>query len=181
MAKKNIGKMKFLLTISLFLGLSFHIYAQEGIQNNQKSNFWERTRFGGNLGVGIGNNLTNIVVGPSAIYQFNPIVAAGVGLQYNYLHQKNVYKSNMYGVSLLGLVNPIEQVQLSVELEQLRVNNTNLWITPSEKQNFWNTGLFLGAGYSQNNVTVGIRYNILFNKNDMVYNQAWMPFVRVYF
>lgn len=116
---------------------------------------------------------------PSAIYNFNQYVSAGVGLQYSYLKQKNLFDSHTYGGSIIGLVNPIEEIQLSVELEQLRVNvnyeNINL------KENFWNTGLFLGAGYRTQNVTIGARYNVLFDKDRNVYGDAFMPFVRVYF
>ena len=181
MIKKNLKILRKLLSISLFFTVTFQIYAQESIQNSQKNIFWDKVSFGGNFGIGIGNNLTNIAVGPSAIYHFNAIFAAGVGFQYSYLHQKNILKSNMYGVNLIGLATPIEQIQLSIELEQLRVNNEHLWLNPTLKKDFWNTGLFLGAGYHQKNITVGIRYNVLFNEKDMVYNQAWMPFVRAYF
>lgn len=181
MTEKNLIKLRIILLISLFLTLTFQIYAQESIQNSQKNNFWNQVSFGGNLGVGIGNNLTDIAIGPSAIYQINTIFAAGLGVQYNYLHQKNFLKSNMYGINLLGLATPIEQIQLSLELEQLRINNEILATNPSIKKDFWNTGLFIGAGYHQGNVTVGVRYNVLFNEKDYVYNQAWMPFVRAYF
>lgn len=47
--------------------------------------------------------------------------------------------------------------------------------------NFWNTALFLGAGYRTNNATIGIRYNVLHNDNNNIYTTAFMPFVRVYF
>ena len=47
--------------------------------------------------------------------------------------------------------------------------------------NFWNTGLFLGAGYRMENVTIGARYNVLFQEDKGVYGDALMPFVRVYF
>ena len=172
MTEKNLIKLRIILLISLFLTLTLPIYAQESIQNSQKNNFWKQVRFGGNLGIGIGNNLTNIVIGPSAIYQINSIFATGVGIQYNYLHQKNLLKSNMYGVNLLGLVTPIELLQLSIELEQLRIHNEFLGISPTIKKDFWNTGLFIGAGYHQANITVGIRYNVLFSEKDFVYNQA---------
>jgi len=76
---------------------------------------------------------------------------------------------------------------LSAEVEQLRVNNSynvyndNFVTNNKLKDNFWNTAVFIGAGYSIDNVTVGIRYNILFNKDNFVYNEAWMPFIRFYF
>lgn len=79
---------------------------------------------------------------------------------------------------MIGLINPVEQIQLSAELEQLRVNTT---YEDNFKDDFWNTALFLGVGYRTNNVTVGIRYNVLFNRDKNVYNEAFMPFVRVYF
>jgi hypothetical protein len=41
--------------------------------------------------------------------------------------------------------------------------------------------LFLGGGYRTGNVIVGMRYNILHNSNNNVYNEAFMPFVRVFF
>lgn len=179
MLDKYNTKLTALLRISLFLTLSFQIYAQDSIQNSQKNNFWNNVNFGGNFGLGVGNNLTNILVGPSAVYNFNEYFAAGVGLHYAYLNQKNVLKSNMYGGSLLVLANPVSFIQLSAELEQLRVNQD--WVVYNEKRDFWNTALFLGAGYRQQNVTFGVRYNVLFNKKENVYNEAFMPFLRVYF
>lgn len=71
-------------------------------------------------------------------------------------------------------------MQLSVEVEQLRVNNS--FATNSQtNRNFWNTSLFLGAGYRSQNVTVGVRYNVLYKERNNVYAQAYMPFVRIQF
>jgi len=67
-------------------------------------------------------------------------------------------------------------------MEQVRVNNT--FSNPNSattKDNFWNTGLFVGGGYRMENVTTGVRYNLLFNKENYIYTDALMPFVRVYF
>ena len=172
-------KPLFLLTILFFLTLNCAVFSQNNDTQNPQNMFWKNVQFGGGLGLGFGNGFTNIVVAPSAIYNFNQYVAAGVGLQYSYLQQRNLFSSQMYGASVIGLVNPIENIQLSVELEQLRVNvnyeNANF------KDDFWNTGLFLGAGYRANNITIGARYNVLFDKDRNVYGDAFMPFVRVYF
>src|SRR5690606_40330421 len=126
----------------------------------------------------IGNNFTDIMVAPSAIYQFNEYIAAGVGLQGSYIRVKDNYEAYAYGGSLLFLANPIEEVQLSAELEQLRVN---LNFDDGFSDNFWNTALFLGGGYQVENVTIGIRYNLLHNNKKNIYNDAFMPFVRIYF
>lgn len=138
----------------------------------------ERVHFGGSLGLSIGSDFTNIVVAPSLIYDVNEYFSAGAGLQGSYVNWKNNFESYIYGASLIGLVNPLDEIQLSAELEQLRVNTT---YEDNFKDNFWNTALFLGAGYRTNNVTIGVRYNVLFKESNNVYNEAFMPFFRVYF
>ncbi len=147
--------------------------------------FWKKVQFGGGLGLGFGSDFTNISIAPNAIYNVNKYVGLGLGVQYSYLKQKNVYTSNMYGASIIGLINPIEQIQLSVEVEQLRVNTTSnvalLGANIFPKNDFWNTGLFLGAGYRTGNVTIGAKYNVLFDKDKGVYGDAFMPFVRILF
>lgn len=139
----------------------------------------KKIQIGGGLGLNFGSGFTDITVAPSAIYNFNQYFAAGVGIQGSYIRVKNYYESYVYGGSLIALFSPIEQVQLSGELEQLRVN-TN-FSTIAADDNFWNTALYLGAGYRTQNVTIGIRYNVLYNKNRSVYSEPFMPFIRVYF
>lgn len=159
--------------------LVFSLAALAQTDPKVKSEFWKKVQFGGGLGLSIGTGYTDITVAPGAIYNFNRYVAAGVGLQGSYIRVKNNYESFIYGGSLIGLFNPIDQVQLSAELEQVRVNRNFTGTTLSD--NFWNTALFLGAGYRTPNMTIGVRYNVLYNKNDLVYSDAFMPFVRVYF
>lgn len=185
--------MKKIIWILLFSGLLGQYVINAQIvhpQNNEprtmKSNFFDKVQFGGGLGLSLGNNFTDIAVSPSGVYHFNDQVALGAGLQFNYVKSRDYFESTAYGISLIGLYTPIPQIQLSVELEQLRVNNSidlysGGYYYGKFKDNFWNTGLFLGAGYRTNNVTVGVRYNVLYKTNDFVYSQAWMPFVRVYF
>jgi hypothetical protein len=147
--------------------------------------FADKLRFGGSIGMAFGNEYTDITIAPGVLYEVNEYYGVGVALQGSYANQKEVYESYMYGGSLINIFNPIPQVQLSVELEQLRVNLnyepefSSYYNIPD--RDFWNTALYLGAGYRTNNVTVGIRYNVLFDDDDYVYSEAWMPFVRVYF
>jgi hypothetical protein len=180
-------KMKFSKNLTVLLHSVFlfnfclSISAQNPSEFKTKSIFWEKVQFGGGLGLGFGSGYTDIMVAPNAIYNFNQYVAAGVGLQYSYSQQKDYFKSNIYGASILGLFNPIEEIQLSVEVEQLRVNAIFEDFYNHYEDNFWNTALFLGAGYRSNNVTFGLRYNVLFKDNQGVYADALMPFVRIYF
>jgi len=152
---------------------------QQTITSNSSSDFWKNVQFGGGIGLGFGSGYTNISLAPSAIYNFNEYVSMGLGAQYTYAKQKDYYASHLYGGSIIGLFNPVPQVQLSAELEELRVN-VNLDGSNSNSQDYWNTGLFLGAGYRSGNVTMGARYNVL-NDNNNIYGSAFMPFVRVYF
>ena len=167
------------LIISLFVCNNL-IAQQQSNSSRFKSDFWNHVQFGGGLGLGFGSGYTDIAIAPSAIYNFNQYAALGLGAQYTYIKQRNFYASHLYGASIIGLFNPMKEIQLSVELEELRVNingdgsNTN-------SQNFWNTGLFLGAGYRTGNVTIGARYNVLQDNSKNVYGDAFMPFVRVYF
>jgi len=148
---------------------------------NQKSDFWEKVQFGGGLGLAFGN-ITNVTVSPTAIYNINQYASIGAGLQYSYISQRNVFSSNLYGGSIIGLLNPLEEIQISAELEQLRVNSSSEFPgNITVKDNFWNTALFVGAGYRAGNVTIGGRYNVLYTKNDRVYGTGFQPFVRVFF
>ena len=173
--------LTFALTSLLFLTAIPSGYAQESSNLQQKSNFWKDVHFGGGLGLGIGSGYTNIMVAPSAIYNVNEYFSTGLGAQYSYVSSRYYFNSHLYGVSLIELFNPIPEAQISVELEQLRVNNTYTQFNPEIKDNFWNTALFLGAGYRAENVTIGIRYNVLYKEANNVYSRAWLPFVRVYF
>jgi hypothetical protein len=176
-----VFKSFFVIMVSLFSNLMNAQEENNVIDNN--SGFWDKVQFGGGLGLGIGSGYTDISVMPSAIYNVNEIVAVGVGLQFGYLSSKNYYSSFVYGGSLIGLINPIPEIQLSAELEQVRVNTEYERINdlPSYTENYWNTALYLGAGYRTGSVTVGARYDVLFNDERSLYGSAFMPFVRVYF
>src|SRR6056297_2258822 len=91
-------------------------------QNVSSQNyFWKRVRYGGSLGLGFFNGGFNASVSPSAIYPVSNDFSAGASLNFNYA-KFNDNKLVAYGGSILSLYNPIPQVQLSAELEQLRIN-----------------------------------------------------------
>ena len=175
---KNISKNYLILALFAF---SLSGFSQDSTNVKRKSEFWKNVQLGGGLGLNVGGGFTDITVAPSAIYNVNEYLSLGVGLQGSYVSVKNNYNSFIYGGSLIGLVNPIKEIQLSVELEQLKVNTKFESSFQIPSRHFWNTGLFLGAGYRTNNVTIGARYDVLFNENDNVYSNAFMPFIRVYF
>lgn len=177
-------KMFYTLTSCILIG--FNSFAQENQDTYQPrtTTFFSDMQFGGGLGIGFGEGFTNIAVSPMALKPITEQFSAGLGLQFNYLRSKGFYESTSYGANILGIYSPAEMIQLSAELEQLRVNNvlyTDFGQHYKNEQNFWNTALFLGAGYTNQNVTIGVRYNVLYKESDLVYNQSWMPFIRVFF
>lgn len=176
--------LKFILFCMLITS-SLNGYSQDSTRVSRplpmRSDFWERVHFGVGLGLSAGGGFTNVSLVPSAIYDLNNYVSLGFGIQGTYIKQKGFYSSYLYGVNGIALFNPLEQLQISAELEELRVNNTYDVRTDFDNENFWNTALFIGAGFRSESVTIGVRYNVLYKESDNVYSQAWMPFVRVYF
>ena len=148
--------------------------------STQKSDFWNHVRFGGGIGFNFSNGGFNGSIAPSAIYQFNEVFAAGIGANVNFFKFNN-QKFWAYGPSVIALVNPIPQIQLSGEFEQLRINASIQTLGGTIKSDYWSPALFIGAGYTTNFATVGIRYNLLHDNEDSIYLNAWVPFVRVYF
>jgi long-subunit fatty acid transport protein len=180
MKKRALTNLTKRLTFLFLMSLSFSISAQVTTSPKAKSDFWKKVQFGGGFGLGFGSGFTNISLAPSSIYNAYQYVSVGLGVQYSYLKQKNVFASNMYGGSIITLFNPIQEIQLSAELEQLRVNVDYKGLS-SISNDFWNTGLFVGAGYRMENITIGARYNVLFDNDKGVYGDALMPFLRVLF
>jgi hypothetical protein len=84
-------------------------------------------------------------------------IALGLGAQIYPPKAKNYHASHLYGGSIIGLFNPIPVIQLSAELEGNFCIDINLDGTSSNSQDYWNTGLFLGAGYRSGNATIGAR------------------------
>jgi len=168
-----------LITISICL-CSTSAFSQDQRPNNQS--FWRNVEFGGGLGLNFGDGFFSGAISPNAVYRFNPYVATGVGLNFSYSSQKNVFKSTVLGGSIIGLFNPINDIQISTEFEQLHVNRKfdDRFITNLE-EDYWYPALFIGAGYTSRNVTIGIRYDVLYDKDKSIYSEAWMPFVRFRF
>ncbi|MGC1632403.1 MAG: hypothetical protein WA749_09865 [Gelidibacter sp.] len=91
--------MPFFLKKSLFpclIMLVFSLNSQAQIQTSQSSSdFWKHVRFGGGIGLSLGDGFFSGTLAPSAIYEFNNQFALGVGLNGTYNTQKNAYKSTV--------------------------------------------------------------------------------------
>lgn len=163
----------------IFLLMSVKSIAQFN-STSQTDSFWDRVRYGGGIGLSFGNNFFSGSVSPSAVYQVNSYFATGIGLNFTYA---NIYDdtSLVYGGSILGFFQPLREIQLSFEFEQLSVNRTYEINNETIDENYWYPALFLGAGYNTGPVTIGVRYDVLYNDEKSIYASPFMPFLRVYF
>jgi len=157
--------------------LTSRLYAQN---TYSRSDFWNRVRYGGAVGLGFGNDSFNAQIAPSALYQINQYFGTGLGASFNYARFGDA-KFTAYGGSVLALFNPIPALQLSTEFEESRVHRDYGDGLPDAVQNYWLPALFTGLGYSNGPVTIGIRYDLLFDSEKSLYADPWMPFVRFYF
>lgn len=172
--------MKFrILFIVIFCFLTSSFWSLKAQDDSFK--FWDHVRFGGGLGLSFGDGFFSGTIAPSAIYEFNDQFALGVGLNGTYNSLKNTYKSTIVGGSILSLFNVIPELQFSAEFEELNVSRKYDTAFAIEDENYWYPALFLGAGYRNQNFTMGIRYDVLYDSNRSIYANAWMPFVRIYF
>jgi len=182
----------FFKRIIVFLVFSCFVMTSAIAQENtikQKSEFWQHVRFGGGIGLSFGDGFFSGSLAPSGIYQFNQEFAFGVGLNFSYNSEKNISESTIFGGSLIGLYSPIPEIQLSAEFEQLHVSRNFdegfLNSLPDDyiltDTNYLVPALFIGAGYRAQNVTIGLRYDLLYNERNSIYARGLVPFVRVYF
>ncbi|GGI55994.1 hypothetical protein GCM10011444_03030 [Winogradskyella haliclonae] len=168
---------------SFFLNIIFIFFSLVSFsQENQSSNFWSNVRFGGGIGLNFGDGFFSGTLAPQAIYDFNPYFSAGLGLNGSYSSQRNVFKSTILGGSVIALTNPFPEIQVSAELEQVNVNTDfDSQFSSNTRDNFWATALFLGVGYRTGNVTFGVRYDVLYDEDESIYADPWLPFVRFWF
>jgi len=188
MKKPFITRFANSIIIVILAFYSLNIQAQEQAQfQNQKSEFWSHVMFGGGIGLSFGDGFFSGTLAPSAIYRFDEKFSAGAGLNMSYSTEKNYYESYILGTSILGLFNPVPQLQLSAEFEQLYVNRSDLNpicngfdCYPLDESYFY-PGLYLGAGFNTGPVTMGIRFDVLYDQDRSIYGNAYNPFVRFYF
>lgn len=161
------------------LVISFSCCGQSN-QSSQRGDFWQNVRFGGGIGLSFANNIFSATVAPSAIYDFNTQFSVGTALSYTYFKDDDFFKSTIVGGSIIGLYNPLREIQLSTEFEYMHVSRN--FNNPALKDdNYWQPAVFFGVGYSANNVTFGVRYNVLHDDKKSIYADALVPFFRVYF
>jgi len=178
MLQRKSSKIVFFIVLcSLFFGLS---YAQTNT-NAQNSAFWDHVRFGGGIGFSFRGSDFSGTISPSALYDVNQKFSLGIGLSASVYNRKNYSKSTVLGGSLIAFFNPIRELQLSAEFEELHVDRKYEGVNTPEDRKYWYPALFLGAGYRTGNLTFGMRYDLLYDRQESIYSEAWIPFIRFYF
>lgn len=170
---------KFAIILCFF---STFLIAQEETNNTTplENDFWSHVRFGGGIGLGFGNGYTTIALAPSAIYSFNDQFALGPGLNFNYSSSKNEFDATVLGASVIALYKPVSDLIFSAEFEENNVQLNDKIIDSS--RNYWYPALYMGGGYAVSDfVSIGIRYDVLFDDTKSIYGSAFTPFVRAYF
>lgn len=152
----------------------------QDLKASNTNQFANNLRFGGGVGLSFGNNFFSGSLSPFVLHQVNEYLQTGVGLNLSYAKFDNS-ESFIYGGSVMAFSNPLPEIQLSVEFEQLNVNRSLDTVNGTIDENYWYPALFLGAGYVNGPVTVGIRYDVLYDGNKSIYGEAFMPFVRFMF
>ncbi len=178
-------KVSFLQSRKIFL-LVFLIIISLHNTMAQENNFWSNVRFGGNLGIGFSDDTFNAVAAPAAIYSFNDQFSAGLGLIFGYSTFENdrlneERTSTNYGASVITLFNPFEGLQLSAEFEQMGVSRSIEINNEKFDDDYWYPALFLGGAYRVGFVSLGIKYDVLYDDDKSIYGSAYVPFVRVFF
>ncbi|WP_457618381.1 alpha-ketoglutarate decarboxylase [Lutibacter sp.] len=170
-------KIYFLLAIISFVHLN--IFGQNS--NLDKQRFIDNVRFGGGFNIGVGNNYSTFSLSPSAIYDFSDKFGAGFSLTYVYVKNKSIQNSttNLYGGSILALFKPIYYLQVSSEYENLKINQ-NYYSENNISQ--WQNALYFGLEYVTGNISMGLRYDVLFDKvRSITSSSALNPVFRIYF
>lgn len=155
-----------------------NVFAQE--ISYPKPAFWDNVRFGGSLGANFSDDYLSGFLAPKAVYDFNKFASAGTGVAGSFT---NAPRYTAYAItgSIIGLFRPLPSIQLSTEFEENYVSRTISLEGGNREESYWYPALFLGAGYTTGNLTMGIRYDVLYDQNKSMYRNAYMPFVSVYF
>ena len=132
--------------------------------------------------MGFGDSHSYFSIAPSVIYDFSSYFSAGLSGKYMYFKKKSGIErtTNLYGGSVLALFRPARALQLSAEYERLKLNEKIVYDVDNEIS-LWQPALYIGAEYVTGNIAMGLRYDLLYKKTNVIYSSALSPVFRVYF
>jgi len=125
---------------------------------------------------------TNIGLSPHLIYDVSNKISLGAGLQGNYTSIKDLQKTITYGANAIGQYNPIPSLTTLLEFVQLKANTTTEAVTGDIETDYWDSALFVGAGLNLTpKISLGAKYNLLYDSDESVYTSPIIPFVNITF
>ncbi len=171
--KKSVVLYLFYIII---LSTGLNMQAQQKTEKNKKISFY------GGFGLSLSTDYTYLSLQPGVIYNWHPKFKLGAGVQYTYLKSNKSYYGvnysyNIYGFNTMALYNPYKEMELSLEYENLYVKQKYNGV----ENNFWSPALFGGLGYHYGPVVAGFKFNFLYDPKTSIYQDAFIPFIRIYF
>ncbi|MGB5417680.1 hypothetical protein [Algibacter sp.] len=177
---KTILKLIILVIIVMFYGNGYS-QTDETIESDSISKANKNLKFGCGFGLNFVGG-TNISVSPNLTYTVSDKMAFGGGLQGSYTSIKDFRNTTTFGLNLLTMYKPVKKIALLLEFVELRVLTETENLGVKTKNNFWDTALFLGAGFNvTNKILIGAKYNMLYDDKESVYTSAIIPFVNITF
>ncbi len=176
---------KFILRSLLIVAVLFY---QSGfsqtiktIETDSVSKEQKRLKFG----IGFGLNFvggTNINLSPNLTYKVSEMVSFRGGLQGSYSSIKNIQNTTTFGANVMGIYSPVNKISMLLEFVELRVLTETETLQGKNKNNYWDSALFIGAGFNvTRKILIGAKYNVLYDENESVYTSAIIPFVNIIF
>ncbi|NND63661.1 MAG: hypothetical protein HKN48_10785 [Flavobacteriaceae bacterium] len=183
---KNFNFQKGLFPLLLVIALLFsceNIYSQTTEIKVIDSTAQKPNKFKFGLGFGLSFvGGTNVSLAPNVIYNASEKFSFGMGVQGSYTAIKDVQNTTTIGGNVIALYTPVKILTTLVEFTELNVSTKVDTPEGSEKDNFWDSALFLGAGININEkISVGAKYNVLYNEDESVYTSPVIPFVNISF
>lgn len=185
--KKNILALKLVLTILVFV-CSKSVFSQiekdkgeEKVADTSSIKDQKRLKFGCGFGLNFVGS-TNISLSPNLMYSVSNKVILGVGIQGSYASIKNLQNTTTFGGNVLMMYTPARKLSTILELAQLRVVTKTEAEIENTTNKYWDTALFVGAGFNiTNKISVGAKYNLLYDEDESVYTSPIVPFVNITF
>jgi hypothetical protein len=161
----------------IFLFILLFVFSEGFAQKKEK-----KYSFYGGFGLGISTGYTYFSIQPGVIYHWDDKISSGVGVQYSYMKSNKSYDNvgysyNIYGFNALTMFYPIKNLEFSAEFEDLYIKQTYSEI----KHSYWSPALFGGMAYRYGNIIIGLKFNFLYDRKTSIYQDAFVPFVRIYF
>lgn len=141
----------------------------------------KRVKFGVGFGLGFVGG-TNISLSPNVTYLLSDKIAVGAGIQGSYTAIKNLQNTTTFGGNVLAQYTPIKMLSTLIEFAELNVTTKTETPEGEVKNTYWDAALFLGAGLNiTDKISIGAKYNVLYDSDESVYTSPILPFVTITF